>query len=292
MAKRRLHLLVIDPQNDFCDLPPSYRPSDPLSVERATLAPALPVPGAHRDMLRLASIVTRGLTRLTDITVTLDTHQRLDIAHPGFWAKGDGSAVEPFTVVSASQVRGGAFVPRLPEARGRALAYLEQLEAAGRYAHMVWPIHCEIGTWGHNVHAALQGACRIWEEQTLRNVAYVNKGMNPWTEHFSAVLAEVPDPQDPSTQVNQVLLESLRLADRIFIAGEAGSHCVKSTTEHIVERFGPEPLSRLALIEDCMSPVPGFEQQQSAFLEAMRVKGLRVVKTEDVLKEVLANEAN
>lgn len=37
------------------------------------------------------------------------------------------------------------------------------------------------------------------EEGRQRNVQFVNKGSNPWTEHYSAVQAEVPDPADAGT---------------------------------------------------------------------------------------------
>ena len=40
--KRHLHLLIIDPQNDFCDLPPAYLPVHPVTGDAR--APALPVP--------------------------------------------------------------------------------------------------------------------------------------------------------------------------------------------------------------------------------------------------------
>ncbi|HET7866761.1 MAG TPA: cysteine hydrolase, partial [Burkholderiaceae bacterium] len=38
---RKVQLLLIDPQNDFCDLPPARCPADPGTGQR--LAPALPV---------------------------------------------------------------------------------------------------------------------------------------------------------------------------------------------------------------------------------------------------------
>jgi|GEM_PF-6949980 len=41
----------------------------------------------------------------------------------------------------------------------------------------------------------------------------------PWTEHYSAVLAEVPDDEDPDTQLNQALIDRLDTADTILIAG-------------------------------------------------------------------------
>lgn len=283
MAKRRLHLLIIDPQNDFCDLPPGALQPGPSQ------SPALPVPGAHADLLRLSELIDQSQDGLTDITVTLDTHRRLDIAHPGFWVQGDGSAVAPFTQITVRDVRSGAFAPRLPGALERVLAYLEALEAAGCYTHMVWPVHCEVGTWGHGVHGELRAALARWEERTLQNVAWVAKGLNPWTEHFSAVQAEVPDPQDPSTQLNRALLDFLGRADRVFLAGEAGSHCVRSTTEHLAEFLEPQRLSRLVLLEDCMSPVTGFESQQAGFLATMRTRGLSIARSPEVLPDLLTN---
>jgi hypothetical protein len=46
MARDRNHLLIIDPQNDFCDLPDAYCPTLPQDAG-ARLRPSLPVGGAH-----------------------------------------------------------------------------------------------------------------------------------------------------------------------------------------------------------------------------------------------------
>src|SRR5471032_2088428 len=108
--KRNLHLLIIDPQNDFCDLPASYLPLNPAT--RAPHAPALPVPGAHQDMLRLAGLINRGRHGLSAISITLDSHHRFDIAHPTFWLAEGGAPVAPFTKIAAADVRAGRFVPR------------------------------------------------------------------------------------------------------------------------------------------------------------------------------------
>ncbi len=132
--KRQLHLLVIDPQNDFCDLPPDWLPTG--------AAPALPVAGAHQDMLRVAQLIREGGAGLTQISITLDAHHRYDIAHPTFWRTGDGGAVAPFTQISAQQVRDRLYLPAAADALPRALAYLDALEQAGRYRRMVWPVHC------------------------------------------------------------------------------------------------------------------------------------------------------
>ena len=284
--KDRLHLLVIDPQNDFCDLPPESLPID-AATGRARM-PALPVPGAHADMLRLAQLIERGRAGISAITVTLDSHHRYHVAHPTFWVAGDGGPVLPFTEITAADVRAARFLPRDPRGRERVLAYLDALEAAGRYRLMVWPVHCEIGTWGHNVHDAVRTAYNRWEDAALGVVAKIAKGSHPWTEHYSAVMAEVPDAGEPGTLENRALLASLRDSDRVYIAGEAGSHCVKSTVEHIAERFGADA-SKLVLITDCMSPVQGFEAQQTEFFERMRAAGVGFARASDVVQELLVN---
>ncbi len=278
--KLKTHLLIIDPQNDFCDLPEAYRPIDPLSGER--VQPALPVAGAHADMQRLAALVRGAGSALNEITITLDSHHRLDIAHPLFWQNGDGAAVSPFTTITAAQVRAGAFRPRDAAALPRALAYLDELEVRGRYTLMVWPVHCEIGTWGHNVHADLKAACAAWEEQQVAIVQTVNKGSNPWTEHYSAMQAEVPDANDPDTQLNHALIAYLDQADLLLIGGEASSHCVRATTEHIVAHLPSGRKEKIVLLRDCMSAVGGFEPQAAQFLESMQAQGVRLASAEEV----------
>ena len=132
---------------------------------------------------------------------------------------------------------------------------------------MVWPIHCEIGSWGHNVHADVRAAYNRWEDAGQHIVRKVPKGTNPWTEHYSALMAEVPDPDDPRTQLNRGLLDALDRAELLLIAGEAGSHCVKATVEDLAQHLPGGKLSRVVLLTDCMSPVPGFNAGQTAFLQ-------------------------
>ena len=284
--KHDLHLLVIDPQNDFCDVPPDYLAR--AGVQQGT-APALPVPGAHADMLTLSDLVLRGAAGLTGISATLDSHHRVDIAHPTFWVDEEERELAPFTEVAAADVRAGRVRPRAPGALPRVLDYLDALEAAGRYRHMVWPVHCEMGTWGQRTHAAVQAAFDSWERRGQGRVNTVTKGQNPWTEHYSAIQAEVPDRDDPSTHLNAELIRLLAASDKVFIAGEAGSHCVKATTEHLVANLPPEAVSRLVLVTDCMSAVAGFEEQHQRFLDDMVARGVQTATAAEVLPELLAN---
>lgn len=264
-------LLLIDPQNDFCDLPAQLCP--------AGAAPALPVSGAHADMQRVATWLRGNLAAIDHITVTLDSHQVFDIAHPAFWQQADGGAVPPFTAITAAQVRSGTFMPRKAQHLQRALAYIDALEARGRYTLMVWPVHCEIGSWGHGVHTDVLAACGEWQRLQQRAVLNVFKGMNPWTEHYSALEAEVPDAQAPETCLNQHLLHTLLQAQRLVVAGEASSHCVRSTVEHLLEYAPADFAQHVVLLTDGMSPVADFDAQHHDFMQRMQAAGVQLSDT-------------
>ena len=278
--RKNTRLLIIDPQNDFCDLSGADLPPD--------TAPALAVQGAHHDMMRLAAMIEAGTPALSDIAITLDSHRRFDIAHPPFWAQRDGEDVAPFTTITAGQVRAGDYRPRTDADLPRVLAYLDGLEARGRYTLMIWPVHCEIGTWGHQVHAAVRSAYEGWKVASGAQGMEVVKGTNPWTEHYSAVEAEVPDSADPGTLVNRALVDWAAAAGVLIVAGEAGSHCVRATVEDLVQYLPAGYARRLVLLTDCMSPVGGFAAQQQAFLESMQARGARLATSSEVLSDLWA----
>ncbi len=154
---------------------------------------------------------------------------------------------------------------------------------------MVWPVHCEIGSWGHNIHPDVRQAYNVWEEAYCKIVQKIYKGSNPWTEHYSAIMAEVPEENDPHTQLNQRLIQTINEADTVYIAGEASSHCVKATTEHLIEHLEPAALSKLILLTDCMSPVSGFESMHKQFIQNALARGLQIANAGDVLPALIAN---
>jgi nicotinamidase/pyrazinamidase len=266
-------LLIIDAQNDFCDLPDAWCPADPVTGQ--PLRPALPVPGAHADLLRLAGFIDAAGDRLGGITATLDAHHRHHVAHPPYWRTRAGAPPAPFTPITAAQVRAGDFTPAVPAERPRTLAYLDALEATGRYTLMVWPVHCQLGSWGHGLHPAVLAACNAWADRRHAAVQVVAKGSHPWTEHYSALQAEVPDAAEPATGLNTALLQRLAAAGTLLVAGQASSHCVKATVEHLLAHGDAGLAARLVVLTDCMSPVAGFEPAAAAFIDGLRARGVR-----------------
>lgn len=263
----KIHLVIIDPQNDFCD------PKGSMFV-----------PGADEDMSRLAAMVVRLKDKLDDIHVTLDSHRLVDIAHPIWWRDSSGANPDPFTIITASDVADGKWVAKLPTFQKRSLEYLRSLEKSGRYPHCIWPPHCLIGSWGYGIYPALFDTLQEWENR-FATVDFVTKGSNIFTEHFSAVQAEVPDPEDPTTQMNTNFVQTLESADIILLAGEARSHCLANTVRDTANAFSdPKYTEKLYLLTDATSDVTGFENFGEDFLKEMTAKGMKITTTTEFLK--------
>lgn len=272
----KIHLIVIDPQKDFCCNGTGSNPHKG----------SLYVENAENDMKKVASLVKKFGSKIKKIHVTLDCHHLIDVAHPNMWRNSDGKNPDPFTIFGSKEIRAGVWTPIYPNLTQRFIEYCEALEASGRYPLCIWPPHCLIGSPGNSVFTELFEALLQWEEAKNNNVDYVSKGSNPYTEHYSAVKAEVPDPNDPTTQLDTRLITTLMEADKILIAGEAGSHCVKNTVEDIANGFGDDSyVAKMVMLEDGISPVISpavdFPAIQKQFISDMVARGMKTAVTTD-----------
>jgi nicotinamidase/pyrazinamidase len=264
----KVHLLAIDPQFDFVNKSGS-----------------LSVPGAQEDMERLAAFIDRVGSKLDDIHVTLDSHHPLHIANAVFWKDSHGDHPNPFTIITAKDVADGRWMASMPGFQRWCIEYTQSLEKNGKYPLCVWPDHTLIGSNGAKVDETLFKSLLKWEQNEFAVVDYVTKGSNIRTEHYSAVKADVPDPKDPSTQINTNLISTLMEADFIVLGGEAGSHCLSSTTTDIADAFGDDKyIQKLVLLTDATSPVPGFEKNQEEFIKRMVARGMQLSTTDKFLR--------
>lgn len=272
-----VELVVIDPQNSFCKNVPA---ADQQTLHDGELC----VPGAAADMDRLAIFVKKWGRKLSDISITLDSHHPVDVAHPCFWRDSFGKNPSPFTIISAADVTSGKWLPSIPskELKQRVLQYVTDLENGKRYPLCIWPPHCLIGSPGHNVYASLFDALYQWEVSNFMTLTTVTKGSNPYTEHYSAVKAEVPDPTDPTTQINTGFIEKLKKCDLILASGEALNFCLANTFQDIADAFGDDSyVKKLVLLRDATSSVPGFQALEDNFLKNMTARGMQMTTTID-----------
>lgn len=269
MAKK-IHLITIDPQCDFC-----------IKTGPGGEAGTLVVPGADADMNRLGAFISKNQKRLNEIHCTLDSHQVVHIAHPIFWVNSKGEHPQPFTLITNDDVKNGTWRAFYLPWQKKAEDYSNALATNGRYPLVIWPVHCVIGSWGHSIVPVVQKALQEWEATTFNRVNFVAKGSNLFTEHYSGVQADVPDDSDPSTKLNTELIKVLVEADEILITGEALSHCVANTITDIANQFGDDNVKKFTLLEDTTSNVPTFEKLGRDFVTNMVKKGMRVTTTKD-----------
>jgi nicotinamidase-related amidase len=195
-SRKKNLLLIIDMQHDF-----------------AANGGSLYVPGAEEDVLRVAKVIVKHDKAIDHIIFTQDTHHVLDISHPGFWRNEKGESPEPFTEIKSMQVAKGEWIPI--EDTGYVLNYLENLEAKGEFPHVVWPEHCLIGSVGHALVPPLVEKAADWARKG-RRYEVVQKGINPMTEHFGALRANVPIDDAPETQLNMALVDQLHQFENII----------------------------------------------------------------------------
>lgn len=292
----QVEMVIIDPQNDFM----GNDDGSPFSVtlnDGTKEQASLPVPGAVSDMTRLAAMIDRIGPRLADIHVTLDSHRVIDVSHGGMWRDQNGNSPSPFTLIGPSEMDNGLWEPRHAEARPQALGgqtlreyfrdYVQKLADQGNYPLCIWPEHCLIGSWGHNVQTVLAAALQRWERSQFANVDYVVKGDDAYTEHYGALQAEVPRANSPRTMLNGGFLQTLAGADIIGVAGEASSHCVLETVKQIATHIGVEHVKKFHLLTDCMSPVIhpqiDFPAIAKAFFASMEAQGMTLTTSDKFL---------
>ncbi|MCS7117787.1 MAG: isochorismatase [Thaumarchaeota archaeon] len=283
----KIALLLIDVQNTFCI------PSFELFVAgRSGL-------GAVEDNVRLCQFIYRNLENITRIYLTMDTHQAYQIFHETFLIDRDGNHPEPYTKVTVEDVRRGRWsvdpeacnalgVPR-DWAQRHLLHYVESLERSGKYELTVWPFHAMLGGIGHALVPAIEEAVFFHAVSRVSQPFIRIKGMNPFTEHYSALQPEVrAGPNGERLGALDVeLVEELSRYDAIVVAGQAKSHCVAWTVEDLIgalKEKDEELVRRLHLLEDCSSPVVvkgivDYTDTAELYYKRFAAEGARIVRS-------------
>jgi nicotinamidase-related amidase len=118
------------------------------------------------------------------------------------------------------------------------------------------------------------------------------KGTQMMTENYSVLEPEVKEISGTVVgEFNTSFFDMLLKYDRIYIWGEASSHCVAETVwslEKKIRDTNPDLMKKLYILEDCMSPVPkmgdgdlDFPAVAKRAIDGFRVSGMNVVKSTD-----------
>ncbi len=282
-SSKRWTLLLVDVQKDF------HPPHGSLAI-----------PKADEDAARIAAFIRQHGAKIDRIVATLDSHHKLHIANPCAWQDPvSGKPPPPFTLIHHDDIVKGKWVPHpkielhpkeltaFPHVKSMkeyVLEYTKALEAKGRFVLCIWPEHCLIGTDGHAVVDTVREAMNEWSNKTGRSPEFVHKGMNNYTEMYSALEAEVVT--NDETGLNKELMASMRTSEALLVCGQAMSHCVNYTLRDIVQHWDDADGTTtdkkpIFLLTDCGSAVPSFEAAATTFEKDMGLAGVTLCKSTD-----------
>ena len=283
---RNIALLIIDGQLDFT------HPEGTLFVSGRSGT------GAIVDCATTAEFVYRNLAVLSQVIPTMDTHFAFQIFFSSFWQTANGEPVACHRTITTAQILAGEVVPNpaickwvcggnYPWLKKQVLHYAQELERSGKYALYLWPPHCILGSQGHALNGVLFEALMFHAFARSANLVPEVKGGNLLTENYSVLRPEVLTRWDgqPLAQKNTSFLKTLLSADAAIVAGQAASHCVKSSIDDILAEINahdPNLAGKVYVLRDCMSAVvvPGgqdFTPDAEASLARFAAAGMHVV---------------
>ncbi|HVJ90092.1 MAG TPA: hypothetical protein VM580_09840 [Labilithrix sp.] len=265
-----------------------------VQVAFCTPGASLFVPGAVEDTARTLAWLYGNLDKITELYFSLDAHSVFQIFHPAWWKDAEGRHPAPFTPITADDVRKGRYSPVHHPAES--LEYVERLEAGGQYVLTIWPYHALLGGVSHALVPALMEAAIFHALVRSSTTKFETKGTHPLTENYSVLSPEVRALGGRSVgSFNDALFATLIEFDRIYVFGQAKSHCVLSTLRDMQEHISaidPKLLRKIYVLEDATSPVPSptidplpreldFPRLANEAFAELAAAGMNLVKTTD-----------
>ena len=263
--RERIAVILVDYQHDFVD------PAGTLSV-----------PGAQEDVARFLTWFYANASRITTVYASLDTHLPYHIFYSSWWHNAQtGEHPQPFTVITEADVLNHVWEPVSKAEQEWSLRYVHLLKQEARKELMIWPYHTMQGTLGHMLSAPISEAIAWHSAARHAEPVYIVKGLTPRTEYYGIFGAEIPD--SPESGLNMPLLDAVLAHDRVYIAGEAKSHCVLETERQIAHYCQSRPglLQRVYALRDCTSsvqhPVVDFDALAEAELTVLEQAGMHMI---------------
>lgn len=289
--KKRLVFLAVDIQNTFC-----------MESDSAGQKFELFVPGAMVDVARMVPFIYRNLGNINRIAVTMDSHLSYQVFHPSFLIDKMGRHPEPFTTITTDDINAGKW--RVSPAISHMTGYSEEslndyikkyahaLADKQHYPYVIWPYHSMAGSIGQALVPYFKEAVFFHEQVRQANARFEQKGRRMLAEAYSVLGPDVTLGIDGSraSAKNDAFIEYLLNFDRIVIAGQPASHSVAWTVMDLLAMIDERQLDKashkLYLLEDCMSPLPGYEDSAAAWMDSFAKQGVNIIQSDTDLDEI------
>lgn len=275
----------------------------------------LSVPNAWNDLIRAVRFGYDNMGYITQHAFSIDSHGVKSIFDAHQWVatrddRHSGPIIQypvqrgqhplPFTVIEPDQVYHKIHNPdglwRAVRDADWSWQYVQDLahnqaskDPVDRLPLTIWPIHCTRQTFGGSIDPI------IWEMALLH--AYARdaeqilffKGLSWAAEHYGIYRTEVQVPGDPHAQPNLTGLQMHEHFDTILVTGQAMYNCVRRTVEQqheFIVAHDPSQASKMVVLTDTMSAIPGTEPGGERSFAAMQRQGLRLSTTLEFADEL------
>lgn len=213
-------LLIIDPQNDFV--------SNKESIN---------------DMINIITMLKTHGSKISDIFISLDMHNRFHIGNPLFWIDNKGRHPKPGTIIehisSEWDFNDANWKTTRSEFQTDSFIYIQNLKKNKRHDLEIFGEHCLIGTKGSQVYGPLEEELAKWEKKYIKSVRYITKGSDSKTDQFSAIKPEysvdLGEEGSENSEVNVQFIKDLEdNYNQVLVCGEVLSHCVRFTMQDLL----------------------------------------------------------
>ena len=245
-------LLIINPQNDFCNKNGS------LYIEHS-----------EQDIENICSLIQTKHQLFDKICVVLDTHLMHDIASPYPWVDNNGNHPKPYTILDKNGIDKSTGVEY--HNYSNYIDYREYLiehYKNNRTPLIIWPHHCIIGTWGHNIVDKLQ------------KVLYINDKLPVW---YKLTGHEVYRDNYNTVEDFKTLFNDDEPSVNLYICGESKSHSVYQSVKHIITMNVCRNNRIIYVLQDCTSSIKGFQKTTDEnYIKLADHSLIKLIKSTDV----------
>ena len=294
MFKRAL--IIIDGQNDFTE---GGLSKTGIQVQPGTL----PVTDGFSALERVADLIEKKNGFFDSIICTLDSHHYYHVAHQLPWIDSKNVHPSPYTMINELDVCGPKPIwfaangmRQVGDGKGGKMSIQKKLEqyvtklgkatrnGQPRYPLIIWPYHCIIGTPGACLNPALDLALKNYEIKKNWPINKVTKGSWLYSEHYSALKAEVVDDADPMTQLNTYLVQVFNTFDEIYWSGLAEDFCLANTWRDAIDELGLDAGKKMKIISDGTAAVNpmGTTTMVDNFRNEAKAAGVEFIKCNDI----------
>jgi nicotinamidase-related amidase len=262
----KIALLLVDCCVDFC------HPTGSLYI-----------PGALENTQKTTSFIYKNLEHITTIITVVDSHMPYHIFFAPWWINEFGDHPQDYTIISYKDIVNRKYIPTID--KEFSIRYVKTLEEMGKKPLCIWPAHCLMGSLGQKIMPALSEAILYHSLIRTTNPIYMEKGTTAMSEYYGIFYPEVPINNHHQVEINKKLFDILMAHDRIYIAGQAKSHCVVETLKQIASYDRKNKTSLLkknVILDDCCSvirhPEIDFIQTTQDDFANLREQGLGITK--------------